>query len=124
MTTRPRVLLADDHAGIVNMLERLLAPECDVVGVVADGGEVATAAARLEPVVVVVDLNLPTINGLEACRHITRTNPRAKVIVITCMIDDAVQEEALAAGASAFFHKAAAGTELVATIRRVWTETM
>jgi DNA-binding NarL/FixJ family response regulator len=119
--TRPRVLLADDHAGIVNVLERLLAPECDIV---ADGSEVAAAAARLQPVVVVVDLNLPTINGLEVCRHITRTNARAKLIVITCTIDDAIEEEALAAGASAFVHKGAAGTELIATIQQVWTKTM
>jgi len=120
---RPRVLLADDHPGIVTVLERLLAPECDVVGVVADGTEVATAAARLQPVVVVVDLNLPNVNGLDVCRHIARTNPRAKTIVITATLDDAIEEEALAAGASGFVHKSAAATQLVTAIRRVWAET-
>ena len=88
MPTRPRVLLADDHAGIVRALERMLSLECDVVGVVADGSEVAEAAARLQPVVTVVDLNLPNVSGLEACRRILRTNPRAKVILITGMVDD------------------------------------
>ena len=57
---------------MVKALERLLALECDVVGVVADGSEVATAAARLHPVVTVVDLNLPNVSGLEECRRIRR----------------------------------------------------
>jgi DNA-binding NarL/FixJ family response regulator len=117
------VLLADDHAGIVNVLERLLAPECDVVGVVADGTDVATAAARLQPVVVVVDLNLPNINGLDVCRDLARTNRRAKAILITATIDDTIEEEALAAGASGFVRKSEAGTELISAVRRVWEET-
>ena len=99
----------------------MLSLECDVVGVVGDGSEVAEAAARLQPVVVVVDLNLPNVSGLEVCRQITQNNPRAKVIVITGMIDDAIREEALAAGASGFFHKSAAD-ELIVAIRRIWTE--
>jgi DNA-binding NarL/FixJ family response regulator len=63
MPTRPRVLLADDHPGVVKALQRMLSLECDVVGVVADGSEVAEAAARLQPVVIVVDLNLPNVTG-------------------------------------------------------------
>ena len=122
MPTRPRVLLADDHAGIVRALERMLSLECDVVGVVADGSEVAEAAARLQPVVTVVDLNLPNVSGLEACRRIVRTNPRAKVILITGMIDDTIRAEALAAGASDFVPKLAAWHELIVAIRRAWAD--
>ena len=107
MPTRPRVLLVDDHPGIVKALGRVLSPECDVVGVIADGREVADAAARLQPVVIVVDLNLPNVNGLDVCRQITENNPRVKVIVITAMADDDIRDEALAAGASGFFHKSA-----------------
>ena len=121
MPTRPRVLLVDDHPGIVQALSRALSPECDVVGVIADGREVAEAAARLQPVVIVVDLNLPDVSGLDVCRQITQTNPRAKVIVITAMTDDDIRDEALAAGASGFFNKSAAD-ELIAAIRRIWTE--
>ena len=77
MPTRPRVLLADDHPGVARAFVRLLSFECDVVGVVADGSEVAEAAARLQPVVSVVDLNLPNLNGLDVCRQIRQTNPRA-----------------------------------------------
>ena len=121
MPTRPRVLLVDDHPGVAKAIGRALAPECDVVGVVADGREVADAAARLQPVVIVVDLNLPNMSGLDVCRQITQNNPRVKVIVITAMTDDAFRDEALAAGASGFVQKAAAG-DLITAIRRIWME--
>ena len=123
MPTRPRVLLVDDHPGIVQALSRVLSTECDVVGVIADGREVADAAARLQPVVIVVDLNLPNVSGLDVCRQISRHNPRAKVIVITAMTDDQIRDEVLAAGASGFFDKSAIN-ELVGAIRRIWTETV
>ena len=124
MPTRPRVLLADDHPGMVKALERELALECDVVGVVADGSEVAAAAARLWPVVIVVDVNLPNVSGLDACRQILQTNPHAKVIVITSMVDETFRADALAAGASDFVAKLMAGTELIAAIRRAWAEAL
>ena len=121
MPTRPRVLLVDDHPGIVRALSRLLSTDCDVVGVMADGREAADAAARLQPVVIVVDLNLPDVSGLDVCRQITHNNPRVKVIVISARIDEAIRDEALAAGASGFFEKSAAN-ELIEAIRRIWTE--
>ena len=121
MPTRPRVLLVDDHPGIVRALSRLLSTECDVVGVMADGREVAAAAARLQPVVIVVDLNLPDVSGLDVCRQIRDSNPRVKVVVISARIDEAIRDEALAAGASGFFEKSAAN-ELIEAIRRIWTE--
>ena len=121
MPTRPRVLLVDDHPGIVRALSRLLSTDCDVVGVMADGREAADAAARLQPVVIVVDLNLPDVSGLDVCRQINHNNPRVKVIVISARIDEAIRDEALAAGASGFFEKSAAN-ELVVAIRRLWTE--
>jgi len=107
---------------MVKALERVLSLECDVVGAVADGREVAEAAARLQPVVTVVDLNLPNVSGLEACRRILRANPRAKVILISGMIDETIGAEALAAGASACLPKLAAGNELVVAIRRAWAD--
>jgi len=120
MPTRPRVLLADDHPGVVTALSRLLSFECDVVGTVGDGSDVAAAAARLQPVVVVVDVNLPHVNGLDVCREITRNNPRARVIVISGMLDDDVAQAARTAGASGFFYKAAMGDELVFAIKTAW----
>jgi DNA-binding NarL/FixJ family response regulator len=123
VSTRPRVLVADDHPGVVRALSRLLSFECDVVGAVEDGSQVADAAARLQPVVVVLDVNLPNVNGLDACREIRRNNPRARVIVISAMIDDAITKEAQSAGASSFFDKSAMGDELVLAIKQAWTET-
>ena len=121
MPTRPRVLLVDDHPGIVQALGRALSPACDVVGVIADGRDVADAAARLQPVVIVMDLNLPDVSGLDVCRDVTRNNPRVKVIVITAMTDDAIRDEAIAAGASGYFNKSAAD-QLGAAITQIWTE--
>jgi DNA-binding NarL/FixJ family response regulator len=106
---------------MVKALERVLAPECDVVGVVADGSEVAAAAARLQPVVIVVDLNLPDVSGLDVCRQIRRDNPDVKVIVISGMADDQIRDDVLAAGAAGFFDKFAA-SELVGAIKRLWAE--
>ena len=123
MPTRPRVLLVDDHPGVVKALGRLLSAECDVVGMIADGREVAEAATRLQPVVIVVDLNLANVSGLDVCRQVTQNNPETKIIVITAMTDDAIRDEALAAGASGFFHKFAAN-DLIVAIRRIWTESM
>jgi DNA-binding NarL/FixJ family response regulator len=122
VTTRPRVLIADDHPGYAKALGRVLSAECDVVGVVADGRGVTDAAARLQPVVVVVDVNLPNASGLEICRQLTQNDRRAKVIVITGMPDDAVKVLALAAGASAFLDKLSAGHHFVDAIRRAWAE--
>ena len=118
--TRPRVLIADDHPGFAKALGRILSFECDVVGVVADGSMVADAAARLQPVVALVDVNLPNVSGLEICHRLTRLDPRAKVIVITGMLDDAVRVRALAAGASAVMPKVTAAHDLIDEIKRVW----
>jgi two-component system response regulator NreC len=119
--TRPRVLLVEDHPGVVKALGRVLSFECDVVGVIADGREVADAAVRLQPVVIVVDVNLPNVSGLDVCRQVTQNNPLVKVIVITAMADDAIRDEALAAGASGFVHKSAAN-DLIVAIQRIWAE--
>ena len=123
MPTRPRVLLVDDHPGFVKALGRLLSAECDVIGVLADGRDVADAATRLHPVVIVMDLNLPNVSGFDVCRQITQSNPDVKVIVISAMIDDAISAEALAAGASGFFLKSAAN-QLIVAIKRIWTESV
>jgi DNA-binding NarL/FixJ family response regulator len=115
------VLIADDHAGITEWLRDLLSADCDVVGAVSDGGDVAAAADRLQPVVIVVDLNLPTVNGLDVCRRLAPSGVRARAIVITAMADNGLEEEALQAGAAAFIAKAEAGRGLIAAIRRIWT---
>ena len=74
---------------------RVLSLDCEVVGTVADGGAVLEAAQRLQPDVIVLDLNLPNVNGLEACRQITQVNPQTKVIVFTAMNDPDLRQRCL-----------------------------
>jgi len=115
---RPRVLVADDHPDVAKAVCRLLALEFEIVGTVADGSALLEAVRRLEPDVVVLDLNLPGVHALEACRHLTRMNPAMKVVVFSAMSDPEVSEALVAAGASAFVSKLASA-ELPATIRRL-----
>jgi DNA-binding NarL/FixJ family response regulator len=104
-------------------LQRLLAADCDVVGTVADGGGLLESAQRLQPDVVIADLNMPTISGLEACQQLIRWNPAIKVILVSGADDDALAERALSVGASAFLVKfALASGQLAETVRRVCAE--
>ena len=104
-TPRPRVLLADDYPGMVKAVSRLLTLDCDVVGSVADGSALLEAAAQLQPDVIVLDVNLPKIHGLEACRQVLRANPKVKVVVFTAMTDPDIKQQFLDAGASAYVSK-------------------
>ena len=115
---RPRVLVADDHPDVAKAVCRLLALEFEIVGSVADGSALLEAVQRLEPDVVVLDLNLPGVHALEACRHLIRMNPAMKVVVFSAMSDPEVSEALVAAGASAFVSKLASA-DLPATIRRL-----
>jgi CheY-like chemotaxis protein len=120
--SRPRVLIADDHADLVKAVGRLLAVDCDVVGTVADGSAVLEAAQRLRPDVIVVDLNLPNLNGLEACRQITQMHPEMKVVVFTAMNDPDVRQRAFEVGASAFVFKMSGDGDLLSTVKRLWAD--
>jgi DNA-binding NarL/FixJ family response regulator len=116
---RPRVLIAEDHLGVTKAVCRVLALDCDVVGTVADGGAVLEAAQRLQPDVIVIDLNLPKVNGLEACRQITRMNPEAKVIIFSAANDPDFTQLSLDVGASAFVFKGAGDGGLLSTVKRL-----
>jgi len=116
---RPRVLIAEDHPGVTKAVCRVLALDCDVVATVADGKAALEAVQRLQPDVIVVDLNLPGMSGLEVCRRITSLNPEAKVIVFTAMNDPDVRQRSLEVGASAFVSKTGAGGDLLSTVRRL-----
>ena len=114
---RPRVLLADDYPGFIAAIGRLLAQHCEVVGSVEDGARLLEEAARLQPDVIVLDLHMPAMNGIDACRELTRTLPRARIIVLTAEDDAVVRKVVLAAGASAFIEKQAVGTDLLPAVR-------
>jgi CheY-like chemotaxis protein len=114
---RPRVLLAEDHEGVAKAVCRVLAVDFDVVGNVPDGSAVLEAAQRLQPDMIVLDLNLPNVDGLEACRQLTQANPKAKIIVFTAMNDPDLRQQCLDVGASAFLFKG--DGDLVSTIKRL-----
>lgn len=102
---RPRVVLADDYPAIITALQRLLAPFCDIVGHVTSGTELLEAVATLSPDVVIADVRLPDMSGIEACRVIQQSMPRTKVIVLSADDDPEVRKRALEVGASAFVRK-------------------
>jgi len=115
---RPRVLLADDFPDLVVAMGRLLARDCHVVGSVDDGGALLEAAARLQPDLIVLDVNMPTVNGLDACRQLTQANPHLKVILMTADADPALVRAALGAGASALIAKQTIAEHLLSAIER------
>jgi len=110
--TRPRVLLADDYAPLLTSWRRILDASCDIVGAVSDGREVIAAAKTHSPDVVVLDIAMPDVNGLTACRELKAAFPGMGVVLVSAFDDMAFQHAADAAGASAFVVKSVAAVEL------------
>ena len=116
---RPRVLLADDHRLLREAFVKLLESDCDVLGAVTDGRALLEAAAKLRPDVVVVDIAMPLLNGLDAARQLKRSMPSIKIIFLTVSEDPDLAAEAFRAGASAFLLKNSAASELLQAITDV-----
>lgn len=117
--TRPRILLADDHMMLLDALKGLLEPKYSVVGLVLEGRSLLKAADRLRPDVVVLDIAMPHLNGLDAGRQLKKKMPAVKLIFLTMNEDPYMVGEAFRAGASAFLLKQAAGLELTDAIEKV-----
>src|SRR5258705_11612612 len=100
--TRPRVLLADDHVLVAEAIAQLLAAECEIVGTVSDGRTLIMEAERLKPDVVVLDIMMPVLNGLDAARELKRRLPRIKIVCLTMHEDPEVSREAFRIGVSGF----------------------
>jgi DNA-binding NarL/FixJ family response regulator len=114
-----RVLLADDHTLLLGALEKLLSEECDVVGQVSDGRALVTAAEQLKPDVIVLDISMPLLNGVEAARQIKQKLKQVKLVFLTMNEDADLAAEAFRAGASAYLLKRSATSELPLAIREV-----
>jgi DNA-binding NarL/FixJ family response regulator len=112
-----RLLLADDHALMLDGLSRLLGSEFEIVGTAPDGRALLAEAERLKPDVILLDVGMPEMNGIEAARRLARTLPSAKLVFITQQLDPAYLHAAFAAGAKAYVAKQSAATELVEAIR-------
>jgi DNA-binding NarL/FixJ family response regulator len=109
---RPRVLLADDHRMLREALAQILQARCEVVGAVGDGRALVAAAAELRPDVVVVDIGMPLLNGLDAARQLKQAMPQVKVVILTVNEDPDLAADAIRAGASCYLLKNSAAAEL------------
>jgi DNA-binding NarL/FixJ family response regulator len=116
---RPRVLLADDHEILVDGLRSVLEPQYEVVGTALDGRALLEAGAKLLPDIIVLDIGMPELNGLDAARQLKQTMPKVKIIFLTVNKDPYIVGEAFRAGASAFLLKQAAALELTDAIKQV-----
>ena len=114
---RTKILLADDHTLLLEAFKRLLEPEFEVVGTVADGRALLTAAQKLKPDVIVLDISMPLLSGLEAARQLQGVSPHPKLIFLTMNPDPDVAQEALRLGASGYLLKTSAASELTKAIR-------
>jgi DNA-binding NarL/FixJ family response regulator len=111
--------LADDHAIVIEGLRRVLEPAFEIVGEVADGRALVAAAGMLRPDIIVTDISMPLVNGIEAVRQIRKINQTVKIIFLTMHPDANYAAEALDAGGSAYVLKSSAGDELLEAIREV-----
>jgi len=116
---RPRILLADDHKLMAEALQHLLQTEFDVIGTVADGRALIKAAAELKPELVVVDIGMPLLNGLDAADQLKALHPEIKVVFLTQNREPRYAVEAFRRKASGYLLKDSAASELTTAIREV-----
>ena len=116
---RVKILLADDHLLVAEAFKSLLMPLYDVVGTVSDGMALLEAANTLRPDVIVIDIGMPQLNGIDATRQIKHILPRAKIIIVTMNEDSTLVGEAFRAGASGYLLKHSASRELMLAIQEV-----
>ena len=116
---RPRILIADDHTLIADLCKRLLETEFEVVGTVGDGRALVRAAAILKPDVIVVDITMPVLNGIDAACQVKQELRAVKVIYLTMNSDPEIAAEAFRRGASGYLLKTCAASEMVAAVRAV-----
>lgn len=114
---RPRILLVDDHTLVLDAFRHLLEPEFEVVGTVSDSQSALSVAVELKPDIIVLDLGMPNLNGLQAGPEFKKRLPRTKLIVLTMNEDPDIARESLRVWASGYLLKKSAGSELVKAVR-------
>lgn len=119
LPSRPRVLLAEDHTLVREGLRQLLAPHVEVVGAVGDGRGLLAAIDETQAEIVLVDISMPGLNGLDAAAQLRRSHPQVRVIVVTMHADPDYVVAALRAGAVGYVVKSAASSELLAALAAV-----
>jgi DNA-binding NarL/FixJ family response regulator len=113
----PRVLLADDHRLFSEGLARLLEPQFEIVGIIENGRDLITAAARLRPDVILLDISMPSLNGIEAARRIKAIPSSAKIVFLSMHEDVTYATAAFQAGASGYVLKRSAPAEVITAVR-------
>ncbi len=116
---KARLLLADDHTLVLEGLKKILESDFELVGAAENGRELLRLAEELKPDVILVDISMPLLNGIDACKQLLKTTPTAKVIFITMHADADYVAEAFRAGASGYLLKRSAASELVNAIHEV-----
>ncbi len=116
---RIRVLLADDHVLICDGFQKLLEPYYEIAGIVGDGRALLEAAARLLPDIILLDIGMPLLNGLDAARELKKKTPKVKLVFLTMNADPDLASEAMRVGASAYVLKTSQSAELLQAIRDV-----
>lgn len=119
MPTRKRILLADDHGLILTGVTKLLEETYAVVGQVADGRELVKEAARLTPDVIILDVGMPQLNGIEAARQLAEQGSKAKIVFLTQQLETSFLQFAFNAGAHGYVAKQASSVELLDAIKAV-----
>jgi DNA-binding NarL/FixJ family response regulator len=119
MPSRSRILIAEDHNLVAELFRQLLADDFDVVGVVGDGHALVRAAVELKPDLIVIDVWMPLLNGLDAGRQVKKLLPRVKLIYMTLTSDADVAAEAFEIGASGYLLKTCAAAEMVLAVHEV-----
>lgn len=118
-TMHPRVLIADDHSIVAEGLRSLLGTICDVIGIVQDGRQLLLDAHRLKPDVIVLDIGMPLLNGLDAAERLTQSLPGTKLVFLTMNDDANLAAAALNLGAVGYVLKSAAASELLKAVSEV-----
>jgi len=119
LNNRPRILVADDHTLVAELCRRLLETEFEVVGVVNDGRAMVRLACELKPDVIVVDIGMPVLNGLDAAKQVKAAMPAVKILFLTMNSHVEVAAEAFRLGASGYLLKTCAAAEMVTAVREV-----
>ena len=121
MKHRPRILLADDHTMLLDAFQRLLEPRCEIVGTAGDGRALIRLAAITRPELIVLDVSMPKLNGIEAFRQLHRKMPEVKFIFLTVNEDPDLAAEVIRLGASGYLLKSSATSELFTAIEHALT---
>jgi DNA-binding NarL/FixJ family response regulator len=116
-SNRPRIVIADDHTFMADACKKLLEPEYDVVATVGDGRALVRIAASLKPHVIIIDIGMPLLNGLDAGHQVKQMLPLVKLVFLTMNTDPVLAAEAIRRGASGYLLKTCAASDLIVAVR-------